>query len=165
MIDYWIIFELMSNHEMLHPKSVYFHKDGNGKLIAGPIWDFDFETLVEHRRTGWINFGSEDSPLNWMPWARRNWWNVLLRHDATLRADVRNRWEQWYPFLRSVPEFIRQQRASIAAAVSRDNRRWPVIQTGNENGDLALTFDQAAERIESVYRERLEWLDREISAW
>lgn len=45
MIDYWIIFELMSNHEMLHPKSVYFHKDGNGKLIAGPIWDFDFETL------------------------------------------------------------------------------------------------------------------------
>lgn len=107
MIDYWIIFELMSNHEMLHPKSVYFHKDGNGKLIAGPIWDFDFETLVEHRRTGWINFGSEDSPLNWMPWAKRNWWNVLLRHDATLRADVRNRWEQWYPFLRSVPEFIR----------------------------------------------------------
>lgn len=165
MIDYWIIFELMSNHEMLHPKSVYFHKDGNGKLIAGPIWDFDFETLAEHRRTGWINFGSEDSPLNWMPWARRNWWNVLLRHDATLRADVRNRWEQWYPFLQSVPEFIRQQRASIAAAVSRDNRRWPVIQAGNENGDLALTFDQAAERIESVYRERLEWLDREISAW
>ena len=49
MIDYWIIFELMSNHEMLHPKSVYFHKDGNGKLIAGPIWDFDFETLAEHR--------------------------------------------------------------------------------------------------------------------
>ena len=45
MIDFWIIFELMANHEMLHPKSVYFHKDGTGKLVAGPIWDFDFEPL------------------------------------------------------------------------------------------------------------------------
>lgn len=165
MIDYWLIFELMSNHEMLHPKSVYFHKDGNGKLIAGPIWDFDFETLADHRRTGWINFGSDRSPLSWMPWAKRNWWNVLLQHDATLRADVRERLTAWYPFLRSVPDFIRQQRESIAAAVARDNRRWPVIHAGNENGDLSLTFEQAATRLESVYRDRLEWLNRETSAW
>ena len=165
MIDYWLIFELMSNHEMLHPKSVYFHKEGDGKLVAGPIWDFDFETLPDHRRTGWINFGSERTSLGWMSWAKCNWWNVLLQHDATLRADVRRRWTEWYPFLRSVPDFIRQERRSIAAAVSRDNRRWPVIRTGNENGDLSLTFDQAAERLESVYRDRLEWLNREISAW
>jgi len=165
MIDFWIIFELMANHEMLHPKSVYFHKDGDGKLIAGPIWDFDFETLPDHRRTGWINYGAENSSLNWMPWARQNWWNVLLSCDPEFRAAVRDRWQEWYPFLKEVPEFIRRERASIAAAVSRDNRRWPVIQTGNENGDLSLTFDQAVDRLESVYRERLEWLDREIAQW
>ena len=165
MIDFWIIFELMANHEMLHPKSVYFHKDGTGKLVAGPIWDFDFETLPDHRRTGWINFASENSPLGWMSWAERNWWNVLLQHDATFRADVKLRWQEWLPFLRTVPAFIRQERKAIAAAVARDNRRWPVIQAGNENGDLALSFDAAAERIESVYRDRLEWLDREISTW
>ena len=100
-----------------------------------------------------------------MPWAKRNWWNVLLQHDATLRADVRERLTAWYPFLRSVPDFIRQQRESIAAAVARDNRRWPVIHAGNENGDLSLTFEQAATRLESVYRDRLEWLNRETSAW
>jgi len=165
MIDFWIIFELMANHEMLHPKSVYFHKDGDGKLVAGPIWDFDFETLPDHRRTGWINCGTENSPLSWMPWARRNWWNVLLGCDPEFRAAVKRRWKEWYPQLKDIPEFIRRERESIAAAVSRDNRRWPVIQAGNENGDLSLTFDQAVDRIESVYRDRLGWLDREISQW
>ncbi|MCM1150999.1 MAG: CotH kinase family protein [Alistipes sp.] len=165
MIDFWIIFELMANHEMLHPKSVYFHKDGAGKLVAGPIWDFDFETLADHRRTGWINFGVESSSLSWMPWAERNWWNVLLTCDATFRADVVERWAEWYPFLQSVPEFIDRERRSIAAAVARDNRRWPEIHAGNENGDLRLSFDEAVDRLESVYRQRAAWLDREISQW
>lgn len=165
MVDFWIIFELMSNHEMLHPKSIYFHKDGDGKLVAGPIWDFDFETLADHRRTGWINFGAENSSLSWMPWAQANWWNVLLTHDAAFRADVAERWAEWYPFLQSVPEFIGRERKAIAAAVARDNRRWPVIYAGNENGDLELSFDEAVDRLESVYRERAAWLDREISQW
>lgn len=165
MIDFWIIFELMANHELLHPKSVYFHKDGTGKLIAGPIWDFDFETLPDHRRTGWINYGAENSPLAWMPWARQNWWNVLLTRDPEFRAAVKCRWQEWYSFLETLPAFIRSEHDMIAAAVARDNRRWPVIQAGNENGDLQLSFDKAVERLESVYRERLAWLDSEISQW
>jgi len=165
MIDFWIIFELMANHEMLHPKSVYFHKDGDGKLVAGPIWDFDFETLPDHRRTGWINYGAENSSLSWMPWARQNWWNVLLSYDPEFRAAVKQRWREWHPFLKDVPQFIRRERASIAAAVARDNRRWPDIQADKVNGDLSLSFDQAVDRLESVYRERLEWLDREIAQW
>ena len=43
--------------------------------------------------------------------------------------------------------------------------RWPEIHAGNENGDLQLSFNQAVDRLESVYRERLAWLDGEISKW
>lgn len=165
MIDFWIIFELMANHEMLHPKSVYFHKEAGGKLVAGPIWDFDYETLTYGRRTGWITYGAENSPLAWMEWSRNNWWNVLLTCDAEFRADVRKRWKEWYPSLQGVAEFIRTEKEWIAAAVARDNRRWPDIKSGNVNGDLDLSFDGAAARLESVFRERAAWLDREISKW
>lgn len=166
MIDFWIIFELMANHEMLHPKSVYFHRDGAGKLIAGPVWDFDFETLPDHRRTGWICYGAENNPaVSWMQWAGHNWWNVLLQYDASFRADAKRRWQEWKPFLETVPAFIRSEQASIASAVVRDNMRWPEIHAGNENGDLQLSFGQAVDRLESVYRERLAWLDGEISKW
>lgn len=166
MIDFWIIFELMANHEMLHPKSVYFHKEGAGKLIAGPIWDFDFETLPDHRRTGWICYRAEYNPsVGYMEWAKHNWWNVLLQHDVEFRRDVKRRWQEWKPFLATVPAFILSERDAIAAAVARDNVRWPQIHAGNENGDLQLSFDDAVVRLESVYRARLDWLDREIAEW
>ena len=44
VVDYWLIQELMLNSEMQHPKSTYMYIN-DGKLYAGPIWDFDWNTL------------------------------------------------------------------------------------------------------------------------
>lgn len=163
MIDFWIIFELMSNHEMLHPKSVYFHKEGNGKLIAGPIWDFDYETLPIHRKTGWINYG--DNLYSGAPWGSSNWWVVLLKYNASFRAATKARWKDWYSFLQTVPDFIRTEQKYIATAVARDNNRWPTITADRVNGDTDLTFDQAVTRIIEVYQSRLQWINTQITAW
>lgn len=163
MIDFWIIFELMSNHEMLHPKSVYFHKEGNGKLIAGPIWDFDYETLPIHRKTGWVNYG--DNLYASAPWRDNNWWVVLLKYNASFRAATKARWKAWRPFLQTVPDFIRAEQKYISTAVARDNKRWPTITADRINGDTELTFDQAAARIIEVYQSRLQWIDTQISGW
>ncbi len=43
--DWWIVHELMMNNEYKHPKSAYIHQDGAGKVVAGPCWDFDYQTL------------------------------------------------------------------------------------------------------------------------
>lgn len=44
VIDWWFIHELAMNDEFKHPKSVYMYIDGAGKLSAGPVWDFDYQT-------------------------------------------------------------------------------------------------------------------------
>lgn len=44
MIDFLLIQEIMMNGEIAHPKSLHMYLDG-GKLYAGPIWDFDWETI------------------------------------------------------------------------------------------------------------------------
>lgn len=44
VIDSWFIHELAMNDEYKHPKSVYMYIDGAGKLSAGPVWDFDYQT-------------------------------------------------------------------------------------------------------------------------
>ena len=44
-IDWWIVHELTFNYEPNHPKSCYMHNKGNGKLCAGPVWDFDWGTF------------------------------------------------------------------------------------------------------------------------
>lgn len=43
-VDFMLLQELMMNGEMKHPKSCYMYIN-NGKLYAGPIWDFDWNTL------------------------------------------------------------------------------------------------------------------------
>lgn len=165
MIDFWIVFEVMANHEVLHPKSIYFHKDRGGKLIAGPVWDFDYETLVQHTATQWINYN-----LSWayneFPWYDMNWWNILLKKDSSFRADVKKRWNELYPFLSTIPDYMDKERDYIAKAVVRNNQRWPSINgTGNPNRDETLSFDAAVERLKSIYTQRIQWMNTQISMW
>lgn len=43
-VDFWLIQEVMMNSETKHPKSCYSYIN-NGKMYAGPLWDFDWNTL------------------------------------------------------------------------------------------------------------------------
>ncbi len=40
-IDYWLVNEIMRNPDASR-KSVYMHKETDGKLYFGPVWDFDW---------------------------------------------------------------------------------------------------------------------------
>lgn len=40
-IDYFLVSELSRNNDGFK-KSQYFHKDKKGKIVAGPVWDFDW---------------------------------------------------------------------------------------------------------------------------
>jgi len=40
-IDYFLVSEISRNNDG-YKKSQYFHKDKNGKIVAGPVWDFDW---------------------------------------------------------------------------------------------------------------------------
>jgi len=40
-IDYFLVSEISRNNDGFK-KSQYFHKDKNGKIVAGPVWDFDW---------------------------------------------------------------------------------------------------------------------------
>ena len=49
---------MANNREPLHPKSVYIHKRNHGKLVAGPVWDFDWGTF-DINRNGLTNWNVE----------------------------------------------------------------------------------------------------------
>lgn len=40
-VRYLLIQELVYNVELSAPRSIFLHKDGDGKWIMGPLWDFD----------------------------------------------------------------------------------------------------------------------------
>lgn len=72
----YIIYELFKNPDTNY-SSLYFYKDAGGKLVCGPVWDFDMSIgNVNHKGNG--VFESTETL-----WSKENcpWFNALLNHE------------------------------------------------------------------------------------
>lgn len=145
-IDWWLVHELTLNGEPNHPKSSYMHKDRNGKLVAGPVWDFDWGTFRPYSG-GFIN-------------ANTIWYDKLFQ-DAAFKATVKERWNILKPEFQSVLTFIDEQAAYIRQSALINGTKWPITQ--NVNGDEHLSFDDAVTRLRDAYEQRIITIDRLIN--
>ena len=126
VIDWWFIHELAMNKEYRHPKSVYMYMDGNSKLFAGPVWDFDYQTYPNiskvneiHSAAGQGNFGhtinqwlyrgsTTSDPYMWYP---------LLFQSSDFRKAVQERWKTMKPALEAAV-------ADIVAIGQANKKSW-----------------------------------------
>ena len=157
-VDYWLVFELLGNPELANPASVFFHRDGGGKLAAGPCWDFDcclraFGTSVQEI-TGYLN--------------RHAIWYARLFQDPAFERKVRERFRELLPQLETVPDYIEQCRQLLAESAKLNFAMW---NPGGDrwqnkglliNGDENLGFDEAVTRLRQVYTSRLEMLKNNL---
>ena len=168
VIDYFFVQELTFNNEYKHPKSVYMYIDGEGKLTAGPVWDFDWNTFIfpklvrpyggvyadQLRETDeWLYGGSklaEQTGGHW-PWDEPEYdyvndmpymWYPLLFKDATFRSRVQERWAGIYPALVNAIEHIdvlaRQNRVSD----TYNHAMWPTTRELKNNSSAAFNGDE-----------------------
>ena len=192
VIDYFLVQELTFNNEYKHPKSVYMYIDGDGKLTAGPVWDFDWQTFIipdqvrayggayidQLRNTDeWLYGGSklaertfpifgEYDYLNDMPYM----WYPLLFRDATFRSKVQERWATIYPALLGVTGEIDRLAEQNRVSDRFNFAMWPLVQlkrasTGFSaafNGDEEMSFDEAIQSMKKAYADRLEWMNSQI---
>ena len=150
-VDYWIVFEVMGNHELGNPGSVFFHKDGDGKLVAGPCWDFDWGVLSyntsPHARTGFVN--------------RNAIWYGRLFQDPAFATKVRERFLELLPQLETIPDYIDECQRMLRKSAELNFAMWNPAddkwQNGGKiiNGDENMTFDDAVARLRQIYKERL----------
>ena len=150
-IDYWLVFEVMGNHELGNPGSVYFHKDRGGKLKAGPCWDFDWGVLSyktsPHAQTGLINLHSI--------------WYDRLFEDPSFREKARARFQELLPLLQTIPAYMDETRERLRPSATLNFKMWnPVLDASMNggqiiNGDEAMSFDAAVDRLITIFEERL----------
>ena len=147
LVDYWLIQELMMNSEMKHPKSVYMYIN-EGKFYAGPIWDFDWNTLPTstsyseegysytasmiakakcyHKNSGYPTAPMDDSSL-FSPSDKNYFWYPMLVKDATFKALAAERWNAVKGALQSyVSTQIPAMKAKIATSEAVNNKMWPI---------------------------------------
>ena len=193
VIDYFFVQELTFNDEYKHPKSVYMLIDGDGKLTAGPVWDFDWQTFVNYDQVQAMNskYGGTYSCRNTNEWlygksklAEKPWWPgsdydyindqpymwyPLLFKDANFRAKVQERWAVIYPQLLSVVAKIDEFAALNKVSEQFNYAMWPLVGLKNSvgsafNGDEDMSFDEAIATMKQAYTERLEWMNSSITS-
>ena len=141
--------ELSGIWEPNHPKSCYMHKDKGGKLTAGPVWDFDWETYV---------------PMNWFRIKDALYYGRLFQ-DPKFRSVVKERWVKLSDDFRTLPDFIRSEAEYIRGSEKMNHQMWPIranVIGSFINGDETMTFEDAVERMISSYEDKLNWMDKQI---
>lgn len=183
LVDYWLIQEVMMNSEMKHPKSVYMYLN-KGKLYAGPVWDFDWNTLpvstsyaeegysytasmlakakAYHKRSGYPSEPLGDSDKNYV-------WYPMLVKDATFKALAAERWGQVKSALLSYVETIPAKAAAMKTSEALNNAMWPVDAKsgiigarystygigGGYCGDEGYAYDKAVETLVTTLKTRI----------
>ena len=193
VIDYFFIQELTFNDEYKHPKSVYMYIDGPGKLTAGPVWDFDWQTFILYdkvqamnskyggtyncrKNDEWLYRASKLAQKDW-PWGDYDYkndqpymWYPLLFKDANFRAKVQERWAVIYPQLLNITDKIDEFAAQNKVSEQYNSAMWPLasnIKVGlgcGYNGDEDMTFEQAVVTMKQAYTDRLNWMNTQITS-
>lgn len=193
VIDYFFVQELTFNDEYKHPKSVYMLIDGDGKLTAGPVWDFDWQTFVNYdqvqamnskyggtyscRNTNeWLYGKSKLAEDSFLPWEDPDYindqpymWYPLLFKDANFRARVQERWVVIYPQLLNVVDKIDEFAAQNKVSEQYNSAMWPLVSLKNSvgsafNGDEDMSFNEAIATMKQAYTDRLNWMNMQITS-
>lgn len=183
VIDWWIVYELAMNAEYRHPKSVYFYREGEGKLFAGPVWDFDYQTFPNPTKINEINtrFGQGSYTMTYSQFISSSKlvtskepavWYPLLFDDETFKARLKSRWNSVYSSLLALTSYIEEQGQKVALSDASNVAMWP-FDSGDRTGyswyvdyagDEFMTHDELVENFKSVYLQRLQAMNTAINA-
>ena len=178
VVDQFLIWELTMNREYGDPGSVYMFMDGDGKLSAGPVWDFDrgtFQNQEEATSLGnstsyrvkpddeWMFNRSQESETYSYIWYRQ------LAKDTEFQNVVKARWAVIYPSLKAVVNTIETYREPMRASFEYDSAMWPTSKSDVQayksdfkdwSGDETISdWDELVDNFKTVYEERLEGMN------
>ena len=151
-VDWYLVHELCYNLEPNHPKSCFFHVR-EGRLIAGPIWDFDWYTFIPDQKDRGIN--------------RSIYFQDLFGRSA-FRSRLKERWNKLKPSFESLGDYVDARADWIRESERRNHGMWPCYpnnsgENGMVNGDEALSFQDAVNRLKRGLSTRISALDKLIS--
>lgn len=157
-VDYWLVYEVMCNHELGNPGSVYFHKDLNGKLTAGPCWDFDW---------GVLSFKTSPQGQTGLVVGQAIWYARLFQ-DPAFKARVRERFLELKPQLQTIPDYMEECRTLLSESAKLNFAMWNPADDRSMNGgsiingDENLSFDAAIDRLKSNFNTHLAVIESKL---
>jgi hypothetical protein len=163
-VDYLLVNELTRNVDA-YVRSAFYHKDRDGKIKAGPLWDYNFALAVGGSGTidpmgGWQFAGTRNV---------NNWYQKLTAQPSFMDM-VKARWKSLRGNLMSqaaLDQRITDLIAPLAGApIAHDYAKWPVstvyANTGIVRGPTVATFEGQVQALRTYIAARLTWMDAQL---
>ena len=147
-----ITFNLVHNMEINHPKSVFLYKEGNGKYVMGPIWDFDWAYDYEGTSN---HFGRYNTPLfsSSMNGVGTAFFQRFLQ-DSRVKAIYKRTWQDFKNNkLDALLQYVDDYAVMLKPSVERNSELW-------EN---TRSFDTKVKELKTWLRNRADYIDSEVS--
>jgi hypothetical protein len=157
-IDYILISELASNADS-YQYSTYFHKDRNGKLRAGPIWDYDltygndlFHWGFDRSHTNVWQFDNGDNTGS-------KFWKDLY-NNPTFKCYLTKRWKELTAINGPLNYFVVAEKMEhfsklTSEAMVRENKRWGTIP--NQSGEIT--------KMKEWIQARINWINTRLTSF
>ncbi len=160
MIDHNILNMMAMNVDAMRLSSFYF-RTADGKLAAGPIWDFDRSLDSTDGRDNnpetW--FGTGDSTRYFNDSDRvMSWWSDMFQDPDFVQQYI-DRWSELRETTFSFDNLyatIDRHAAEISESAARDYSRWSGSRFGDFAGEIAHLKDWLTDRINWIDSQ---WLD------
>lgn len=164
-VDWFIATELTFNMESAFYRSCYMWKREGGKLMLGPVWDFDMAFGNHYGDIpgydGWCTTECEYEYL------MENWMNYLITYDEFNDA-VRSRWNEKKDELYKVAlDAVNSYSAELEGSADQNFTRWPIltwrIGAGSVDPLVYDTYDKQVEYVRDFIEQRWSYMDERIN--
>ena len=165
-IDHMIVNELSRGMDA-YLRSAHFYKDRDGKVFAGPLWDFDLTFGVG-------GFFQNDQVAGWQYQQTRqpqaNDWHTQLLRDPAFVNQLKSRWQALRRGLLSdsaLTSRIDALSRPLANGAQRNFQRWPNLSSatvGFFRTPTAPTWQGQVQAMRDWMQRRAQWLDS-ASGW
>lgn len=136
-IHYLQIQEYIYNVELSAPRSIFMHKDGDGKWVMGPLWDFDagYDFDWSHMETNHTFFTDyRETVMGSNPYKRNGNYNYVPQFFTNLfgcKEFVQRYKEEWNKYADSIVTrnwaVMEKYIANLdQGSMTRDAARWPI---------------------------------------
>lgn len=157
-VNYFIVEELAKDVDGTIFKSNFLTIEKGKKLKFYHLWDFD------------ITFGNCDyisgdkGPEGW--YIKTGRWYKDLFLDKGFKDAVKAKWEEVYPELLRMPDYIDKCAAEMGDAPKRNFQKWDILgKYVWPNVALPETYGGEVDYLKDFYAKRLQWMNNEIAKW
>jgi len=169
-IDFFLLNELSNNVDGFR-LSTFMHKDKNGKLKMGPIWDFNLAFGNADYCSGgetnvWAYKFNERCSNDF--WLIPFWWDRLLQ-DPTFVTQLKERWSilrnstfSESTILSKIDNYT--DTLNKAGAIQNNFKTWNILTTYVwPNNYVGNTYDNENNYLKDWIKDRLVWMDDAIN--